>query len=103
MPSKPAVALDPTPPAAELLAAKAAGMTWLAWREAGKPMRKPAGLVHTPVNRIGNGEQNPPEIASRGVRPWHPYRSKWEWRYAERLAYELAIGLLRDYSYETER
>ena len=41
--------------------------------------------------------------AENRVRPWHPYRSKWEQQYAERLRYEQAIGLIQDWSYETER
>lgn len=90
-----AVALEAMPPAEELLAAKSHGMTWLAWRGAGKPPRKFQGAVKA----SGSGEKT-----GSGVRPWHPYRSKWEADYARtRLDVEKAAGLIRDYGYETER
>lgn len=38
------------------------------------------------------------------VRPWHPYRNKWEHEYAtQHLRIEKAAGLIQDYGYETER
>jgi len=91
MPNKPAVALDPSPPAAELLAAKAAGLTWLAWRDAGKP-----------VSKTDRGEQNRDSNLPR-VRPWYPYRSKWEAEYAKYLDALKAAGRILSWEYEAER
>lgn len=37
------------------------------------------------------------------MRPWHPYRSKWEWQYARRLVWERDVGMIRDFQYEPDR
>lgn len=85
---RPAVALEASPPAEELLAAKAYGMTWRMWVDSGKPRHASANISPATV---------------KTPRPFHPYRSKWEWRYAQRLDFELAIGLITEWGYETER
>jgi hypothetical protein len=37
------------------------------------------------------------------VRPWHPYRSKWEAEYARYLEIQKAIGRILEWEYEPER
>jgi hypothetical protein len=37
------------------------------------------------------------------VRPWHPYRSKWEAGYAAYLSTQKALGLIAGFEYEPER
>jgi len=86
-----AAELPPAPSTADLNAASAAGMTYRAWLDAGRP------------SRITSGPQPPSENRKTGVRPYHPYRNKWEHDYAKRLDYERAIGLITEWSYESER
>ena len=81
-----AVALDGFDPA-EILAAKAAGMTVVAWRAAGRPVAITA----------------PRQKPKGPVRAWHPYRSKWEQAYARHLDFEKWIGDIADFSYEPEK
>jgi len=84
-----AAELPPASSAADLRAASAAGMTYRAWLDAGRPITSAL-----PEKRAKTGT---------GVRPYHPYRNKWEHDYAKRLDYERALGIIRDFSYETER
>lgn len=81
MPNKPAVALDAAPTTEELLSARAAGMTLVQWRAAGKP----------------GGKKAP------AIRPWHPYRSKWEADYAKHLELLATAGRIVDWDYEPVR
>lgn len=86
------VALDATPPTAELLAARSHGMTYLAWCAAGKPVSKTGA-----VSKTGVGKQKP------RINPFAPYRSKWEQQYAEYLATSVAAKRVLDWRYEPER
>ena len=92
MPNKPnaAVALDAAPPAAELLAAQQAGMTYRAWCDAGKPQR-------------GAAIKSPRGDTLAGVRPYAPYRSKWEADYAKHLDALVAARIVAVWRYEPER
>lgn len=89
MPNNTARSLDatpPMPPAHELRTAAALGMTWLRWCAAGKPVSK------TPA-----GKQEP------RIRPYAPYRSKWEHAYASHLDFEKWIGDIADWAYEPQK
>lgn len=91
-----AVALESMPDTQELLAAKAAGLSLVQWRDAGKRATHPGLLAAVRRDRRLR--------AADGVRPWHPYRSKWEWDYATHyLPVEMAYGSIREWAYETER
>ena len=85
--AKRAPELDRAPDPAELLAAKAAGLTLVAWRAAGKP-------------RAGAEKR---EKTGSSVRPWHPYRSKWEADYAHYLDLLIPVGNLVSWDYEPDR
>ena len=87
--TKPAVALDPAPDPQELLAAKAAGLTLVAWRAAGKPAPQKSLEVRISGGKIG--------------RPYAPYRSKWEQQYAEYLDRLVAVQRVLVWRYEPER
>ncbi len=39
----------------------------------------------------------------RSVRPWHPFRSKWERDYATYLDYAKAVNAIWDWAYEPDR
>lgn len=50
-----------------------------------------------------NGPATATKPAQPTVRPWHPYRSKWEHEYAQRLAIQYDAGIIRQWDYEPER
>lgn len=77
--------LPPSPRTADLRAAASHGITYLEWVRRGRPLEKARAKPTKP-----------------SVRPWHPYRSKFEADYAKRLQLQLAIGMIRGFAYEAD-
>lgn len=80
------LALDPAPTREELLAARAHKCTLVAWRARGCPA--------VPAQQAGKKVKAP--------RPWAPYRSKLEARYAEYLDGLCVLGRVLEWVYEPE-
>lgn len=91
--ARPIETLPPAPSAADLRAAKAAGMTYVAWCDAGRPI----DLMQALKDCLGSPAQ------PTSVRPWHPYRSKWEADYARYLESLQHAKLIADFEYEPEK
>lgn len=90
-----ATALEPTPDAAELRAARSHGMTYRAWIDAGRPRECPGNTSSI--------AQEPRSARGKGVgRPWAPYRSKLEARYADYLDILVVVGRVLEWTYEPE-
>jgi hypothetical protein len=78
--------------ASDIRAAHDAGMTFIAWCDAGRP-------------RVSKAATRPeiPGKTGISVRPWHPYRSKWEADYARYLESLQHAKLIAGFEYEPEK